>query len=179
MDVNIAAALPAIESWGPWAYAAFFFVSVIESMPVLGTAVPGATIVAIIGFAASQGMFALGPCFWLIGLGATVGDFGGYYLGGKSRGAFSAEARFLNERHLARAQAFFAKHGSWSILLGRFFSPLRATVPFVAGTSRMPVAPFIFWNVVSALLWSAAWLALGWVSGGAITSLSQVARAIF
>lgn len=177
--MNLAATLPAIESWGPWAYAAFFFVSVVESMPVLGTAVPGATIVAIIGFAVSQGMFALGPCFWLISLGATIGDFGGYYLGAKSRGAFSAEARFLNERHLARAQAFFARHGSWSILLGRFFSPLRATVPFVAGASRMPLPTFVFWNVLSAFLWSATWLALGWVSGGAVTSLWGALKSFF
>jgi undecaprenyl-diphosphatase len=177
--VNLAAVLPAIDGWGAWAYAALFAVAVFESAPVLGIAVPGATAVAVVGFAASQGILALAPCFWVVAAGAALGDVGGYLLGRRSLGAFSAEARWLNERHLHRSQAYFARWGNASVFFGRFVGPLRATVPFVAGASRMPFAPFLFWNIVSALAWSAAWLALGWVSGGALLSVWDIARSWF
>ncbi len=177
--MNLAAVLPAIDGWGAWAYAAILVIAIFESAPLLGVAVPGATVVAVAGFAASQGILEISPLFWLVSLGAAIGDIGGYALGRRSRGAFSADARWLNERHLARGQAYFARWGSASVFLGRFVGPLRATVPFVAGASRMPFPPFLFWNIVSALAWSAAWLALGWVSGGALLSVWDIARSWF
>lgn len=177
--MNIAAALPAVEGWGTWAYAAIFAVALLESAPLLGTAVPGATVVAVVGFAVSQGIFALGPSFWAIVAGAFLGDTGAYLIGRKSRGAFTVDGRWLNERHLARGQAFFARFGGASVFFGRFVGPLRATVPFVAGASRMHFGFFTFWNALSSLPWAAAWMALGWASGGAVTSIWQAARSIF
>jgi membrane protein DedA with SNARE-associated domain len=177
--VDIAAALPAVEGWGTWAYAAIFAVALFESTPLLGTAIPGATVVAVVGFAVSQGIFELGPSFWAVVAGAAIGDTVAYLIGRKSRGAFTAEGRWLNERHLERGQRFFARFGGASVFLGRFVGPLRATVPFVAGASRMHLGLFTIWNILSALPWAAAWMALGWISAGAITSLWQVAQMIF
>lgn len=167
---HLAAALPAVDGWGNWAYLAIFAVEFLESLPVLGTVIPGATVTAIAGLAAAHGILAITPSFWIVALGASLGDVGGYFIGLRSRGAFSSTARFLNERHLARGQKFFDRYGGVSVLLGRFVGPLRATVPFVAGASKMPLVPFLFWNVISAILWTAWWLSVGWVSGGAAKS---------
>jgi undecaprenyl-diphosphatase len=177
--VNIAAALPAIEGWGIWAYAAIFAVALFESTPLLGTAVPGVTAVVVVGFAASQGILALAPSFWAVVAGAFLGDTAAYLIGRRSRGAFTPDARFLNERHLERGQRLFARWGGAGVFLSRFVGPLRATVPFVAGASRMRFGLFTFWNALSALPWAAALLALGWASGGAFVSAWDVARSIF
>lgn len=177
--MDVAAILPALDSWGNWAYLAIFAVSAFEATPLLGTAVPGVTVVAVAGFGASQGFFEFWPLLWAAALGAFLGDLGGYWLGVRSRGAFTCEGRFLNERHLARAKAFFVAHGGKSILLGRFSGVMRATVPFVAGASSMPFWAFLFWNAVSAIPWTVLWIGVGWISGGAVLSAWDLVRSIF
>lgn len=176
--MDLAAALPAIEAWGLWAYAALFAVSLFESAPLLGTAIPGVTVVAVAGFAASEGFFAATPIFWAVASGAFLGDIGGYWLGHKGKHHFRPDRALLNERHLTRAKAFFAAHGGKSVLLGRFTGVLRATIPFVAGASSMPIGAFLFWNALSALLWTGAWLTVGRLSGGAIHSIWDALRSI-
>ena len=48
-----------------------------------------------------------------------------------------------------------------SIFIGRFFGPLRASVPLAAGIFEMPYWPFQIANFVSALMWSAVLLLFG------------------
>ena len=62
---------------------------------------------------------------------------------------------------LPRGEAFMQKWGVPSIFIGRFFGPLRASVPLVAGIFEMPYWPFQIANFVSALVWSAVLLLFG------------------
>ena len=48
-----------------------------------------------------------------------------------------------------------------SIFIGRFFGPLRASVPLAAGIFEMSYWQFQIANFVSALVWSAALLLFG------------------
>ena len=52
-----------------------------------------------------------------------------------------------------------------SIFIGRFFGPLRASVPLAAGIFEMPYFQFQVANFVSALVWSAVLLLVGDVMG--------------
>ena len=52
-----------------------------------------------------------------------------------------------------------------SIFIGRFFGPLRASVPLAAGIFEMSYWPFQIANFVSALVWSAVLLLFGDVIG--------------
>ena len=55
--------------------------------------------------------------------------------------------------------------GVLAIFIGRFFGPLRASVPLVAGIFRMPSLQFQIANFTSAFVWAAALLTLGdWTS---------------
>ena len=62
---------------------------------------------------------------------------------------------------LPRGEAFVKSWGVPSIFIGRFFGPLRASVPLAAGIFEMPYWPFQIANFVSALVWSAALLLFG------------------
>ena len=53
------------------------------------------------------------------------------------------------------------KLGRALIFIGRFFGPLRASVPLAAGIFEMSYWPFQIANFVSALVWSAALLLFG------------------
>ena len=62
---------------------------------------------------------------------------------------------------LPRGEAFVRNWGVPSIFIGRFFGPLRASVPLAAGIFEMPYWSFQVANFVSALVWSAALLLFG------------------
>jgi membrane protein DedA with SNARE-associated domain len=62
---------------------------------------------------------------------------------------------------LPRGQAFVQRWGIPSIYIGRFFGPLRATVPLAAGIFAMPYWRFQLANWTSALIWSAVLLVFG------------------
>jgi membrane protein DedA with SNARE-associated domain len=55
------------------------------------------------------------------------------------------------------------------IFIGRFFGPLRASVPLAAGIFEMPYWPFQLANFASALIWAAALL----VSGDVIAQITE------
>jgi membrane protein DedA with SNARE-associated domain len=48
-----------------------------------------------------------------------------------------------------------------AIFIGRFFGPLRASVPLVAGIFAMPFWPFQAANFASAFVWAAMLLTIG------------------
>jgi membrane protein DedA with SNARE-associated domain len=66
-----------------------------------------------------------------------------------------------NPKLLERGRAFFDKWGIAGVFFGRFFGPLRATVPLAAGACTMPQLPFQVANWTSAFLWGAATLGAG------------------
>jgi membrane protein DedA with SNARE-associated domain len=51
--------------------------------------------------------------------------------------------------------------------MGRFFGPIRAIVPLVAGLLHMPPHRFYIANVLSALIWAPAYLLPGMLLGEA------------
>jgi membrane protein DedA with SNARE-associated domain len=62
---------------------------------------------------------------------------------------------------LPRGEAFMAKWGMAGIFIGRFFGPLRAAVPLVAGIFQMESWKFQVANWTSAFVWAAVILLLG------------------
>jgi membrane protein DedA with SNARE-associated domain len=59
---------------------------------------------------------------------------------------------------IAKGEAFIRRWGILAIFIGRFFGPLRASVPLVAGIFEMPQWSFQIANFSSAFIW--AWVLL-------------------
>jgi membrane protein DedA with SNARE-associated domain len=53
------------------------------------------------------------------------------------------------------------KWGIPGIFIGRFFGPLRAAVPLIAGIFEMPIWRFQLANFSSAFVWAAVLLTIG------------------
>ena len=53
------------------------------------------------------------------------------------------------------------KWGMPGIFIGRFFGPLRAAVPLIAGIFEMPYWRFQLANFTSAFVWAATLLTIG------------------
>ena len=107
-----------------------------------------------------------GISFWPVwiagGIGAALGDWVSYWIGFKYY-EHVAQMWPLSRypEILPRGEAFVKSWGVPSIFIGRFFGPLRASVPLAAGIFEMPYWTFQFANFVSALVWAAALLMFG------------------
>ena len=62
---------------------------------------------------------------------------------------------------LTKAEAFIRRWGTPAVFIGRFFGPLRASVPLVAGIFHMPYWRFQVANFTSAFLWAGVLLTVG------------------
>ncbi len=156
--------LPVLDSLGVFGYWIVLAAALIEALVLVGTFFPGGTFVALVGFAAANGDLNVWYLILYAAIGAIIGDSISYYLGKKG-------AAHIKEKHLIYGERFFEKYGSKSIFFGRFFAPLRAIVPFIAGISHMRTKIFFFWNVTGAVLWAAVHIFVGYIFGASLKSI--------
>ncbi len=152
-----------------------FAIALAESLAVVGTLVPAGIVMfaagALVGAGALDGWLTLG----IAALGAAAGDALSYELGRRYhedvRGWWIESG---HETTLVRGERFVEQHGGKSILLARFFAPVRAVVPLLVGVTRMRRGKFYAINVASALLWSPAHIVPGMLFGAS----AQLAEAV-
>lgn len=149
-----------------WSVFFVFLIAFIESSPVLGTVFPGAFVMTIIG--ALMGMKAL-PILktltWIV-VAAFLGDSLGYVLGRRYKDSLRRVWPFKKNPHwLTKAKAFFARHGGKSIVIGRFFGPMRSSVPLVAGILELAPWRFVLAAIPSAVLWAIVYTIPGIILG--------------
>ena len=92
----------------------------------------------------------------LVALSGILGNIVGYWFGSKS-GQFlynKEDSFFFKKKYLYESQAFFEKHGGKAIIFARFLPIVRTFVPIIAGIVHMEKSKFMFYNVLSSLLWS-------------------------
>jgi undecaprenyl-diphosphatase len=159
-----------------WAGIAVFVVAFSESVAIIGLLVPG--VVMMFGFGAliATGIVEFWSIFWWAVAGAVVGDGLSFWLGRHFQDRLQGFWPF--NRHpatLQRGITFFQRYGGKSVALGRFFGPVRAIIPLVAGMLGMPPSRFIIANLLSALVWAPAYLLPGIVFGASLELASEVA----
>jgi len=143
-----------VEHFGQWVYGILFAVVFCETGLVVTPFLPGDSLLFAAGTLAGAG--ALDP--WVLGvtllaaaiLGDAVNYFVGRFFGAK---VLSKPRRFVRADHIARTEAFYARHGGKTIILARFVPFARTFAPFVAGVIRMDPARFFVFNVTGAILW--------------------------
>lgn len=148
----------------------FFALAFVESAPFIGVLIPGATLISVGGFLASQNILNTWNIILFATAGAIVGDFFSYSLG-RWGGNWIKDKKIINHTILKHGENFFIEHGNKSVFWGRFFGPIRAIIPFIAGLSRMKQGSFIFWNISSAICWAMLNVFLGYFSGSLIVSI--------
>ena len=104
--------------------------------------------------------------FWTIllaaSLGAALGDWFSYWLGKTFK--YRVARMWPLSRYpkvLPMGRLMFSRYGWLAIVIGRFFGPLRASVPIVAGICAMPWLVFQLANFGSAFLWAFVLLSPG------------------
>ncbi|MCG8091329.1 MAG: bifunctional DedA family/phosphatase PAP2 family protein, partial [Candidatus Thiodiazotropha endolucinida] len=158
-----------------WAGLSVFLVAFSESVAIVGLLVPG--VIAMFGFGAliATGTLQFWPVFWWAVAGAVAGDSLSFWLGRHYQDGLRQIWPFSRyPETLHRGIRFFEKYGGKSVAIGRFFGPVRAIIPLVAGMMGMTPMRFLLANISSALVWAPAYLLPGIVFGASLELASEV-----
>jgi membrane-associated protein len=100
-------------------------------------------------------------------IAAIVGDQVGYAFGNKAgpRVFAKPDSRWFKQEHLQRAEDFYERHGSKTIVIARFVPVVRTFAPIVAGASKMEYRKFVLYNVIGGAAWATVMLCLGYGLG--------------
>lgn len=145
-----------------WAVPIVFALAFGESLAFVSLLVPAWSALVGIGALIGASDISFWPV-WIAGaIGAALGDWLSYWLG------FTFKDRIAQmwplsryPQVLPRAEEFVRSWGVAGIFIGRFFGPLRAAVPLVAGIFEMNYWRFQTANFVSAFVWAATLLLFG------------------
>src|SRR5256714_7607396 len=135
---------------------------------------PGDTLLFTAGLLASQGK--LNPAVILIGsfVAAVAGNQVAYVLGNKAGPTlFKPGSRLFKMEYVQRAEEYFEKFGSRTIVLARFIPAVRTFAPILAGIGTMRYRTFVTFNVLGALLWAVGVTLLGYTLGKTVHGIDK------
>lgn len=156
-----------IQNYGMWTYALLFLLIFCETGLVVTPFLPGDSVLFATGALASIGSLNVFPLFIIFYLAAVIGDTANYHIGQKigTKILEKENVKFINKEYLNRAHSFYKKHGSMTIVLGRFIPIIRTFVPFVAGIGEMSYSKFIIYNMLGGFFWVTLFLGGGYFFG--------------
>lgn len=137
-----------------------------ESFAFLSFIFPGFAILVAAGAMVQAGLIDPIPAAAAGAAGALAGDIISYWIGSRSAEGLRKTRLFAqNTEAFDRGERFFKRYGVASVFVGRFFGPLRAFLPLIAGMCRMRFAAFLAVSTVSAAIWAPSLLFSGFLIG--------------
>jgi len=137
-----------------WVYLILFLVIFCETGLIVTPFLPGDSLLFAAGAIAALGVMNIWLLMGLLCIAAILGDGLNYKIG-KFIGTdvFKKNYRFINKKHLIKAENFYKHHGAKTIVIARFVPIVRTFAPFVAGIGKMDTKRFIAYNFLGAILW--------------------------
>jgi membrane protein DedA with SNARE-associated domain/membrane-associated phospholipid phosphatase len=143
-----------------------FFIAFLESLAVIGTIVPGSITMTAVGALVGARVLPASWTFLIVVAGALCGDLLSYWVGRHYDQRLTKMWPFTTHpQWIKSGEQFFAKHGGKSVIIGRFFGPVRSFVPLIAGFLHMHPLYFILAVIPSAILWAIVYLVPGVLLG--------------
>ena len=143
-----------------------FLIAFSESLPIIGTAIPGSITMTIVGILVGSGAMPITLSLAVASIGAFSGDsvgyFFGYYYNERLRNMWPFKK---HPKWLTLGEDFFKKHGGKSIVLGRFIGPARCMVPMIAGLLQLSWIRFVIAALPSAVMWALMYMMPGVLLG--------------
>jgi membrane protein DedA with SNARE-associated domain len=130
--------------------------------------IPSELVMPFAGYMAWKGEFSLPVILVINSVGAIVGSGICYWIGVVGGKPFLVKygKYFLVRQHeIERTEAFFARHGKTTILIGRFLPVIRHVISVPAGIARMPLPAFFLQTFLGATIWGGVLILLGYYVG--------------
>jgi membrane protein DedA with SNARE-associated domain len=74
---------------------------------------------------------------------------------------------------LARAEAWFDRHGRWAVFLGRLTPVVRSFISIPAGVLESPLRPYVALTLAGSAIWCFAFAGAGWALGSGYDSVHR------
>jgi membrane-associated protein len=164
LDAHLAAF---VAQHGVWVYGLLFLIVFCETGLVVTPFLPGDSLLFVAGAIAAAGDMNIAALMATLVAAALCGDNVNYWVGrwlGPKVFHFE-RSRWFNPAHLARAHAFYERHGGKTIVIARFMPIVRTYVPFVAGVGHMPYLRYLAFCVIGALAWVVSLCVAGYFFG--------------
>lgn len=131
--------------------------------------IPSEVILPLAGFTAARGNLGIvAVIVW-----ATVGSLiGAWVLYGISRWiglerirAIADKIPGVSSKDIDKANSWFTKYGTWSVLIGRVIPIVRSLISIPAGFNRMNFWHFTGWTALGSALWNTVLATAGYLLG--------------
>jgi membrane protein DedA with SNARE-associated domain len=151
-----------------WVYGLAALLVFAEAGLFFGFVFPGETAVVVGGVLAAQGRVELVWLMVVVVVAAVAGDSVGYEIGRRAGGRLIASKALRRHRAgVEKAQDLIRRRGAVAVFLGRFLALLRALMPALAGSSKLPYPRFLVFNAAGGLIWGVAFTLVGYLAGAA------------
>src|SRR3954447_14620541 len=135
------------------AYSMIFLAALLEAVPIVGSVIPGSTIILALSALVPGGELDLAGVFAAAIAGAALGDGSAFWIGHRAqRQILSAWPMSRYPNVIAQSEALFRRWGTLAVFFARFLPPIRAFVPITAGALAMPPPRFYAVNLFAILL---------------------------
>ena len=139
------------------AYLTLFLAALLEAVPIVGSVIPGSTIILALSALVPGGELKLPWVLAAAASGALLGDGTAFWVGHRSQREILSKWPMANYPGvIAQSEAFFNRWGALAVFFARFVPPIRAFVPITAGALGMPPVRFYAVNIPAILLWAPA-----------------------
>lgn len=147
-----------------------------ESGMMIGFFFPGDTLLFSAGILAATGNLSIAAVICVIAAAAIVGDNVGYHIG-KNLGPRlfrKKDSIVFRHEYIERAEKFYEKYGSRTMLLAHFVPVVRAFAPVTAGASKMPLKRFMLFDAIGDIAWTLLITLLGFYLGKRVPGIERL-----
>jgi len=146
-----------------------------ESGMFVGFFLPGDTLLLAAGVFAAQGKISLVSVIVVVIVAAIIGDNVGYHIGKRyGRRLFSKpDGVIFRQQYVERAEKFYERWGSKTMLVAHFVPVVRTFAPPVAGVAKMNYKQFVVFDAIGITAWAVTITLVGYWFGSKIPNIDE------
>jgi membrane protein DedA with SNARE-associated domain len=162
-----------ISSFTPfWIYVTLFSFAFVENVFPPS---PSDLVVVIGGSLVSIGVISFIPALLLTTIGSVVGFMILFYFGSTvdRKVVHSGKYKYIPVDAIEKVELWFKKYGYYVIIANRFMPGTRSVISFFAGMSMMDAKKTIILATISAFVWNAIIIYLGYIFGNNVSVVDK------
>ncbi|OZG62277.1 SNARE associated Golgi protein [Bifidobacterium lemurum] len=131
--------------------------------------IPSEVILPLAGFTAARGSLNLFEAIIWATIGSVLGAWALYgisrWVGLRRINRAADKIPGVSRKDVGKANDWFTKYGTWSVLLGRVIPVVRSLISIPAGFNRMNFLQFTGWTLLGSAVWNTILVSAGYLLG--------------